>query len=110
MEDVADDRAGRRSDDADDSRQERQLALARFGEQPFGGQRLAPPLEQGEQRSFAGQLHLVDDDLIFGPAGISGELAGGDDLGAVFGPEGQRAGAGPPDHRVDAGGLVLELK
>ena len=77
-------------------------------EQPLGGQRLAPPLEQGEQRAFAGKLHPVDDDLIFGPARVSGELAGRDDLGAVFGPEGQRARAGPPDHRVDAGVLVLE--
>ena len=41
VEDVADHRAGRRGDDADHPRQERQLALARGVEQPFGGQRPA---------------------------------------------------------------------
>ena len=108
VEDVADHRAGRRGDDADDSRQERQLALALGVEQPFGGERLAALLEQREQRALARQLHPLDDDLIFGAAGIGGELAGRDDLGAVLGPERERGRVAAPDHRVDAGVLVLQ--
>ena len=75
-------------------RQERQRALALGVEQPLGGERLAAPLEQRHQRALAGQLQPVDDDLVFRAAGIGGQLAGGDDLGAVLGPEGERAGAG----------------
>ena len=77
-------------------------------EQPFGGERLAAPFEQRHQRALARQLHPVDDDLIFRAARIGGELAGRDDLGAVLGPEGERSRAAPPDHRVDAGILVLQ--
>ena len=77
-----------------DSRQERQLALALRVEQPFGGERLAALLEQRHQRALAGQLHPLDDDLVFGAARIGGELAGRDDLGAVLGPERERRRAG----------------
>src|SRR6476661_5288581 len=84
VENVPDDRAGRRSDDADDSRQERQRALALGREQALRGQRLAAPLEQGQQRALAGELETVDYDLVFGAAGIGGEPAGRDDLRSVF--------------------------
>ena len=66
--------------------------------------------QQRQQRALAGQLQPLDDDLVFGAPRIGGELAGRDDLGAVLGPERQRAGAGPPDHRVHAGGLVLQAE
>ena len=108
MEDVADDCAGRRGDHADDLREERQPALAFRREQPFGGKRLAPLLQQREQRAFARDLHPLDDDLVFRPARISGELTGRDDLRAVLGKEGKRDSIAPPDHRVDAGILVLQ--
>ena len=91
VEDVADHRAGRRGDDSDDPRQERQPALSLRREQSFRGERLAPLLEQREQRALARDLHPLDDDLVFRPARIGGELAGGDDLGAVLGKEGERA-------------------
>ena len=99
---------GRRGDDADHARQERQLALALRVEQPFGGERLAALFEQRQQRALAGQLHPLDDDLVLRAPGIGGELAGRDDLGAVLGPEGESRRTAPPDHRVDAGVLVLE--
>ena len=108
VDDVADHRAGRRGDDSDHLRKERQPALARGIEQALGGERLAPPLEQRQQGALARQLHAVDDDLIFGAAGIGRELAGRDDFGAVLGPECERPGAGAPDHGVDARILVLE--
>ena len=97
VEDVADHRAGRRGDDADDPRQERQLALALGREQAFGGERLAAFFEQREQRALARELHPLDDDLVFGAPRIGGELAGRDDLGAVLGPE--REGAGTASAR-----------
>ena len=84
------------------------LRLRAGVEQPFGGERLAALFEQGQQRALARQLHPLDDDLVFRAPGIGGELAGRDDLGAVFGPEREAPGAGAPDHRVDARILVLE--
>ena len=108
VEDVADYRARRRCHHADHARQERQPALARSLEQAFRGKRPAALLEQGEERALPRKLHPFDDDLIFGPAGIDGELARRDHLGAVLGPEGKRSRAAPPDHRVDARALVLE--
>ena len=48
-------------------------------------------LEQRHQRALARQLQPFDDELILRPAGISGQLAGRDDLGAVLGLEGEHA-------------------
>jgi hypothetical protein len=85
--------------------QERQPLLALGVEQPFGGERAAALVEQRHQRALPGQLQPLDDDLIFGAAGIGGELAGRDHLDAVLGPEASIGGAALPDHRVDAGAL-----
>src|SRR5258707_519461 len=60
VEDVADDGAGRRGDDADDRGEEGQLALALLGEQPFGGKTLLAVLEQLEQRAHPGELHRLE--------------------------------------------------
>ena len=87
--DVADDRSGRRGDDADHLRQERQRPLARLGEEPFCLQ-LAPPLvEQRHQRPGTGRLDVLDDDLVFRRTRIGRQLAGGHDLQALFRLEGQ---------------------
>ena len=70
MQNVANDRAGRRGDDADHRRQMRQELLARFVEQPLGGQ---PPLalfEQRHQRAETRRLERLHDDLILRAAGI----------------------------------------
>ena len=76
MQDVADHRAGRRGDHADDARQIGQRPLARVGEQALGGEHLLALLEQRHQRADAGRLQLVDDDLVFRLAGIGGDAAG----------------------------------
>jgi hypothetical protein len=54
-------------------------------EQPLGGERLSPPLEKRHQGALAGKLQPLDHELIFGAAGVGGDLAGGDHLGAVLG-------------------------
>ena len=108
MKDVADHGAGRRGDDADHLREERQLALARRIEQPFSRKRLAAALEQSQQRALARELHPLDDDLILRPTRISRKLARRDDLGAILRTKGQSARAAAPDYRVDARILVLE--
>ena len=51
MQDVADHRAGRRGDDADHLRQERQELLARLVEQAFGGELALALLQQRHQRA-----------------------------------------------------------
>ncbi len=108
VEDVADDGPGRRCDHADHARQERKPALLRLVEQPFGGERPAALVQQGHQRALAGKLHPVDHDLVLGPPGISGELAGRDDLGAVLRPEGEARRLPFPDDRVDARRFILQ--
>jgi len=65
-------------------------------------------VEQRHQCALAGQLHPLDHQLIFRSAGVGGELAGGDDLGPVLGPECQAGRAATPQHPVDAGVGVLQ--
>ncbi|MNW06119.1 hypothetical protein D3C71_2024690 [compost metagenome] len=65
MEDIADNCAGRRGDNADDPRQIGQGALALAREQAFGQQFLATLFEQSHERPGAGRLDLLDDDRIF---------------------------------------------
>ena len=108
VEDVADHRPGRRGDHADHARQERQRLLARRVEQPLGGERAAPLVEQRHQRALPGQLQPLDDDLVARAAGIGGEPAGRDHLDPVLGLEADRRRLAVPDHRVDAGLVVLE--
>ena len=84
VQDVADDRAGRRGDDADDARQVGQGALACLGEQTLRGERLAAGFEQRHQRADAGRLQRLDDDLVFRLAGERGELAGRHHFDAFF--------------------------
>ena len=64
MQDVADDRAGRRGDDADDLWREGQGPLACRIEQTFTVQLLLQPFKLRQKRADAGDLHLLDDDLI----------------------------------------------
>ena len=64
MQDVADDGAGRRGDDADHRGQERQQLLARLVEQALGGELLLALLEQRHQRAEPGRLQRLDDDLV----------------------------------------------
>ena len=77
-------------------------------EQPLGRERLPPFVEQRHQRALPGQLEPLDDDLVARAGGIGGELAGRDHLDPVLGLEAERSRLAAPDHRVDAGRIVLE--
>ncbi len=110
VDDVADDRACRRGDDADDARHERQQAFAAGIEQAFGLQPALALFQQCHQRPGAGRLQIVDDDLVGGLSGIGGEPAGGDHLHAFLGAELQPAHRGLPDHGVEPCAVVLEAE
>jgi hypothetical protein len=107
VKNVANDGAGRRSHHADPARQEGQPLLALGIEQAFGGKRPAALVEQGHQRPLPRQFQAIDDDLVFGPARIDGELARRHHFDAVLGAEAQHRRASLPDDRVDAGLVVL---
>jgi hypothetical protein len=102
VDDVADDRTGRRGDDADHQRHERQQLLATVVEQALGGQPALALFQQRHQRAGAGGLEIVDDDLVFRRAGIGGQPAGGDHLHPFLGTEFQPAHRAFPHHRFDA--------
>ncbi len=108
VENVADHCAGRRGDHADDARQVGQLLLARLVEQALRGEHLLALLEQRHERADAGRIELVDDDLIFRFVGIGGDAALGHDLQPLLGLEFQPLEGAPPDHRLDAGLVVLQ--
>ena len=80
VQNVANDGAGRRRHDADDFRQERNLALARGVEQPLRGEFPAPRLEQRHQRADAGELERLDHDLVARFAREGRQSAGRDDF------------------------------
>ncbi len=108
VQDVADHRAGRRGDDADDAGQERQFLLALGGEEPLRGETLSAVLQQLEQRADSRQLDRIDDELVFRAAGIGGEPSGGDDLHPILGLDRQTHRRGAPAHRVKHGVGVLQ--
>ena len=66
MQHVANDGAGRRGHDADDTRQERNLALLGLIEEAFGGQTPLALLELRHKRAEACRLEALDHDLILG--------------------------------------------
>ena len=110
MQDVADDGAGRRGDDADDVRQIGNGPFARLVEKPLGGELAAALLDERHQRADAGGFELFDDDLIGRFARKRGDLAGGDDLEPFLRLDPHAAENALPDHRIDAGVLVLEAR
>jgi hypothetical protein len=65
MQDVADHRAGRRGDDADDLGQERQELLARLVEQALGGELRLRSSSSAISAPTPGRLQRLDDDLVF---------------------------------------------
>ena len=108
MEDIANHRARGRGDHADGPREEGQRALAFRSEQAFGSQPRAGFLEQRQQGTLACQLHPLDHDLVLGAPGIGGDLAAGDHLHPVLGPEDEARGGALPHHPVDHGLVVLQ--
>ena len=105
---VADDGAGRRGDDADDARQERQRLLPGLVEQALGRELLLALLQQRHQRADAGRLQRVDDDLVGRLARIGRDAPGGDHLQPFRRLEPEALHRGAPDHRVDLGLVVLQ--
>ena len=108
MQDVADDGAGRRGDDADQFRQERQQLLSRRVEQAFGGELFLALLDQRHQRAEPGGLQRLDHDLVFRLTGIGGQAPGDEDFEPFLGLEAHAAERGLPDHRLDLGAFVLQ--
>src|SRR5581483_7502366 len=103
-----DDCACRRRDDSDHPRQERELALACLAEQTLCGELLLALLEQRHERTDAGRLQHLNDDLIARGAWIGGDAAGGDDLEALRGLALEARNAAAPNHGLDLRLVVLE--
>ena len=110
VENVADDGAGRRGDDADDGGQIRQRALARLIEQALLGEGLTALFEQRHQGAEAGELNLLDDDLVGGFARERRQLAGRDNLDALLRARLHARENALPDHCVEPGALVLQAE
>jgi hypothetical protein len=110
VQNVANDRAGRRGDDADHRRQMRQQLLARFVEQSLGGKPLLALLEQRHERAEPGGLQRIHHDLVLRAPGIGGQPAGDGDLETGFELELDALRGAAPDHAGDAGALVLEIE
>ena len=84
-------------------------ALALRREQALRPAAVTPQrLDPRQQRAGAGIFQALDDQLIFGAFRIGGDLAGGDDLDAVFRLQPDAAGDAAPDDRADLGALVLQ--
>ena len=107
---VADHRPGGRGDHPDHLGQEGQFLLAPGLEQAFSLEFLAALFQQRHQCAQAGKLDLLDNDLVARRAGIGGELAGEHHLHPRFGLQPQPRHGGPPDHGIQHGLVILEVK
>src|SRR5208337_3951608 len=110
VQDVADDGSGRRCYDAYAEGQKRQRPLARFVEKPLRREFPAALLDERHERADPSRLQGIDYDLISGLTGIGCNFSGRDDFQALL-----RLGLQPrqgslPDHRIDAGGLILQAE
>ena len=110
MQDVADDRAGRRGDHADHIRQERQELLAGRIEQALGRKLSLALLQQSHERAEARGLERVDHDLILGGAAEGREPAGHNHLEPFLRRHPHAGELALPDHRLDDGLVVLEAE
>ena len=108
MQDVANDRPGRRGHHPDHPGQKRQRLFALGGEQPLGGESLAPLFEQLEQRADPGQLDRVDDELIFRAPRKGSQPPGAHHLHPVLGLDRDPDRGGSPTHCVEHRVGVLE--
>ena len=84
------------------------LRFLRLVEQALGGELLLALFEQRHQRADAGGLQRIDHDLILGRARIGRHPPRGDDLQPFRRLDAQALHRGAPDHRLDAGLLVLQ--
>jgi hypothetical protein len=106
VQNVADDGARQRGDDADHLGQERQRALPLGGEEPFGGKPHLALFQELQQSADAGKLDAVDNQLIARAPGIGGEPPGAHHLHPVLGLKAEPGVA--PAHRIEHGVGVLE--
>ena len=79
-------------------------------EQPCGSELLFPLLKESHERALARQFKLLNDDLVIRLARKGGDAAGDDDLESFLRLELQFRECAPPDHRVDAGAVVLQAQ
>ena len=110
MQDIADDGASRRGDDADDLWHEWQQLLAGGIEQTLRPQLFGAQVQQRKQRAHTCRLDAVDDNLVGRLAREGGDLAGGNNLHALLGPHAQPREGALPHHRIDPGGGVLQTE
>src|SRR5262245_1890362 len=108
MQNVADDRAGWRSDDSDHVGKERQKLLARLIEQSFGGKLPFAFFQKFHQRADTGGLQAVDDNLILRACRKCRQPARDDNFKSLLWLDAHAAISGSPDHGLDAGVLILE--
>ena len=109
VEDVADDGAGGRGDDADDARHVGDRLLVFRIKQALGGELLLALFEQLHQRAGAGGAHGAGDQLIGRAALIGREAPRGDNFEAFFGTEGQALDLAAPHDRVEHGLVVFQV-
>ena len=110
VQDIADHRTRRRSDDPDHRRQIGDRLFPCRIEQPLGSQRRAPPLQHRHQRADARRGDVLDDHLILRSAGEGGQPPGGDHLHAFLGLHLQARDLPLPAHRIQTGAVVLEVE
>ena len=79
-------------------------------EQAFGGELLLALLQHRHQRAEAGQLDLLDDDLVARRAGIGRDPAGADDLEPRFRLHAAARARSAPDDGVQDRLVVLEVE
>ncbi len=108
MKNVANNGARRRGDDTDRAWSERQGAFAVGGKQAFGMQFLLQSLQLSQERTDAGDFHLLDDDLVFRRRREGGDPAGDDDFQAIVGLGLQARHLAFPDDAVDRRLVVLQ--
>jgi len=110
VENIADDGAGRRSDDADDRRQEGQGAFARFIEKAFGCELAAALFDERHEGADARRLERLDDDLIGGFARESRNFSCGHNFEPFLGLDLQADERALPDDCVDARVLIFQAE
>ena len=99
-DDVADDGAGGRGDDADAARERRQGALAGGVEESLGGEALLELLEGELQGAAAARLHGLGDQLQLATALVDGDAAAHQHGEAVGGAEAEKLGLAAEEDRL----------
>ena len=108
VQDIANHRPCRAGYNTDDRRHARQWLFPRRIKQPFSGQPPAAFLKLFQHGAFAGDLHLLHNNLVFRPAAIDCQLAGDNDLKSFLGLHGKLAGNHFPADSIKRAAIILE--